>query len=101
MVTILILLTILALTCENIIDDDEISWTSPETLEDKRGWVTAGLILINIKRNKDSWTGLRENFVFMIDSLFSYTPNTNIHFIVITDDWTRKGRYLDFGSARS
>ena len=94
MVTILILLSILALTCENIIDDDEISWTSPETLEDKRGWVTAGLILINIKRNKDSWTGLRENFVFMIDSLLSYTPNTNIHFIVITDDWTRNGRYF-------
>ena len=94
MVTILILLSIFALTCENIIDDDEISWTSPETLEDKRGWVTAGLILINIKRNKDSWTGLRENFVFMIDSLLSYTPNTNIHFIVITDDWTRNGRYF-------
>ena len=91
MVIFLILLSSLAVTCDTIIDAEEISWTPPDSLEDRRGWVAAGLILINLKRNQDSWGKLRENCNFMIDSVLAYTPNTNIHFIVITDEWTRNG----------
>ena len=93
---IIILILISSLTCETIIQADDFSWTSPNSLENRRGWVAAGLILINIKRNRESWAGLRENFVFMIDSLLSHTPNTNIHFIVITDEWTRNGILFNF-----
>ena len=93
---IIILILISSLTCETIIEADDFSWTSPNSLENRRGWVAAGLILINIKRNRESWAGLRENFVFMIDSLLSHTPNTNIHFIVITDEWTRNGILFNF-----
>ena len=91
MVIFLILLSSLAVTCDTIIDGEEISWTSPDSLENRRGWVAAGLILVNIKRSMDSWSKLRENFNFMIDSVLAYTPNTNIHFIVITDEWSRNG----------
>ena len=93
---IIILILISSLTCETIFEADEFSWTSPNSLENRRGWVAAGLILINIKRNRESWAGLRENFVFLIDSLLSHTPNTNIHFIVITDEWTRNGILFNF-----
>ena len=95
MVIILILISSLTVvTCGTIIDADEISWTSPDILENRRGWVDACFILINIKRNRETWAGLRENFVFMIDSFLAFTPKTNIHFIVITDEWTRNGNYL-------
>ena len=84
-----------SVTCETILEDDELTWTPPGTLENRRGWVAAGLILINIKRERETWAGFRENFVFMMDSLLSYTPSTNIHFIVITDEWTRDGEPIN------
>ena len=74
-----------SVTCETILGDDEATWTPPGTLENRRGWVAAGLILINIKRDRETWAGFRENFVFMMDSLLPFTPHTNIHSFVITN----------------
>ena len=84
-----------SVTYDLILGDYEVTLTMQGSLENRRGWVAGGLILINIKRDWETWGRFRENFVFMMDSLLSYTPSTNIHFIVITDEWTRDGEPIN------
>ena len=71
-------------------------WTPPGQLQDSAGWVAAALILINIRRENSSsstWDLFSGNLVPMVDTLLASSPGTNIHFIVITDEWTLKGEY--------
>ena len=69
-------------------------WTPPGQLQDSAGWVAAALILINIRQENSSsstWDLFSGNLVPMVDTLLASSPGTNIHFIVITDEWTLKG----------
>ena len=43
--------------------------------------------------SSSTWDLFSGNLVPMVDTLLASSPGTNIHFIVITDEWTLKGEY--------
>ena len=49
---------------------------------------------LQVRNNSSSsWELFSGNLVPMVDTLLASSPGTNIHFIVITDQWTLKGEY--------
>ena len=49
---------------------------------------------LQVRDNSSStWDLFSGNLVPMVDTLLASSPGTNIHFIVITDEWTVKGEY--------
>ena len=74
----------------------EVRFTDPAHIEESTEFpVVLGLILINIARKENqTWPVFRDKLVPMMDSLLSRSFKTNIHFVVITDAWTLRGKYM-------
>ena len=72
----------------------ELTFTDPATIEESTEFpVVLGIILINIARKENqTWSLFRDKLVPMMDSLLSRSHKTNIHFLVITDAWTLRGK---------
>ena len=70
---------------------DKVDFTRPEDVTNQDNVVTLGLTLINIKNQTSTWALFSEDLVTMIHSLLYYSPDTNINFVVITDENTKYG----------
>ena len=72
----------------------EVTFTDPAQIEESSDFpIVLGLILINIARKENqTWSLFRDKLVPMMDSLLSRSYKTNIHFVLITDAWTLRGK---------
>ena len=72
----------------------ELTFTDPAQVEESTVFpMVVGLILINIARKENqTWSLFRDKLVPMMDSLLSRSYKTNIHFVLITDAWTLRGK---------
>ena len=61
-------------------------FTPLEELVNRETFVTLGLTLINIKPS--SWPDLRLEVAKLVRSLLYHSPDTNIHFVIVTDNHT-------------
>ena len=88
--SLVLLLPLTAVSAENV------TFTEPAQIEESTVFpVVVGLILINIARKENqTWSLFRDKLVPMMDSLLSGSHKTNIHFVVITDAWTLRGKYV-------
>ena len=66
-------------------------FSKPESIFNEDDVIMIGITLINIKNETKSWNLFSENLVPMINSLLYFSPNTKIHFIVVTDNKTLEG----------
>ena len=61
-------------------------FTPLEEVVNRETFVTLGLTLINIKPS--SWPDLRLEVAKLVRSLLYHSPDTNIHFVIVTDNHT-------------
>ena len=61
-------------------------FTPLEEVVNRETFVTLGLTLINIKPS--SWPDLRLEVAKLVRSLLYHSPDTNIHFVIVTDNLT-------------
>ena len=69
----------------------KLEFSKPESIFNEDNVILMGITLINIKNETTSWNLFSENLVPMINSLLYFSPNTRIHFIVVTDKNTLEG----------
>ena len=69
----------------------KLEFSKPESILNEDNVILMGITLINIKNETNSWNLFSENLVPMINSLLYFSPNTRIHFIVVTDKNTLEG----------
>ena len=70
----------------------KLEFSKPESIFNEDNVILMGITLINIKNETTSWNLFSENLVPMINSLLYFSPNTRIHFIVVTDKNTLEGK---------
>lgn len=99
---LLIPVIIFPLLCDNKVSaniSNSQEFTSPEDVQDENNMVVLGIIMINIKRDS-TWNMFQDKLFPMIDSLLYHSPNTNLHFVVITDQWTLGGNIIILNNTR-
>ena len=96
---LLIFVIFLSSVCDSISANtsrNSPEFISPEDVQDEDNMVVLGMILINIKQDSSisTWNMFKDKLFPMIDSLLYHSPNTNLQFIVITDQWTLEGNNI-------
>ena len=65
-----------------------VYFTEPGELVNEDGYVVLGLTLIKLDSTpygQKKWRTLSQDLIRMVTSLLYHSPDTNIHFIIITD----------------
>ena len=66
-----------------------VHFTPPELITNEDNFVTVGIILVDILRNR--FSKLKQSVNELIDSVYFNSDDVNIHFLVITDQHSIKG----------
>ena len=66
-----------------------VQFTPPEQIENEDNFVTVGLTLID--KRGDRFLKLGKSLLSLIDSILLHSEETNIHFVIITDEPSFKG----------